>query len=45
MFTKKKDVRRMRIPRNADKRRNLHCGRAARVYGVFNETAYPLQCD
>lgn len=32
-------------PLDGDKRRNLHCGRAARVYGVFNETAYPLQCD
>ena len=34
-----KDVRRLRIPRNADKGRNLRCRGTARIYGRADKTA------
>ena len=43
MFTRKQDVRRLRIPRNADKRRNLHCRGTARVCGRADKTAFTVQ--
>ena len=39
---KEKEVRRMRIPRNADKGSDLHGGRTAFVRGGFNEEADAL---
>lgn len=38
MFTKKKDVRRLRIPRKADERSDLHCRGTARIYGSADKT-------
>lgn len=40
---KKTDVRRLRIPRNADKRRNLPCRGTARVCGRADKTDFTVQ--
>ena len=39
IYEKEKDVRRLRIPRNAEKGRNLRCRGTARIYGRADETA------